>query len=296
MGLTGTYPATGGEAAHPRPGGQSSPVQGRPRAAPSIPSPLSARPARTPQCLAGRHPRAGRHPGWGGLPADARLALTAVADLRSHCPGASRAAQVHARYMQAHPPKVTHWSRGNRWQSSGHRTSGYDALAINHDLQRHPCRQRDRPCQQRCAWRTRRRVRARRPGLSPWSQCDCPRIPRRRRPAAHASMRTPTRLPYTTASPVAGAGCELPRSGPEGTDSPGAVQQSASWGRGVDPGRHELPLPASARTRRIRPDPQGAELARWRQERRVRRPVRISLTRISGCSRAAKWPPLSASP
>ena len=38
------------------------------------------------------------------------------------------------------------------------------------------------------------------------------------------------------------------------------------------------------------------ELARWRQERRVRRPVRISLTRISGCSKAAKCPPLSASP
>jgi hypothetical protein len=38
------------------------------------------------------------------------------------------------------------------------------------------------------------------------------------------------------------------------------------------------------------------ELARWRQERRVRRPVRISLTRISGCSRAAKCPPFSASP
>ena len=38
------------------------------------------------------------------------------------------------------------------------------------------------------------------------------------------------------------------------------------------------------------------ELARWRQERRVRRLVRISLTRISGCSKAAKWPPLSASP
>jgi pimeloyl-ACP methyl ester carboxylesterase len=36
--------------------------------------------------------------------------------------------------------------------------------------------------------------------------------------------------------------------------------------------------------------------ARWRQARRVRRPVRISLTRISGCSRAAKCPPLSASP
>jgi protein-L-isoaspartate(D-aspartate) O-methyltransferase len=38
------------------------------------------------------------------------------------------------------------------------------------------------------------------------------------------------------------------------------------------------------------------QLARRRQERRARRPVRISLTRISGCSRAAKWPPLSASP
>jgi phosphatidylserine/phosphatidylglycerophosphate/cardiolipin synthase-like enzyme len=38
------------------------------------------------------------------------------------------------------------------------------------------------------------------------------------------------------------------------------------------------------------------ELAGWRQERRVRRPVRISLTRISGCSKAAKCPPLSASP
>jgi hypothetical protein len=38
------------------------------------------------------------------------------------------------------------------------------------------------------------------------------------------------------------------------------------------------------------------ELARWRQERRVRRPVRISLTRISGCSKAAKCPPLPASP
>ena len=38
------------------------------------------------------------------------------------------------------------------------------------------------------------------------------------------------------------------------------------------------------------------ELARWRQGRRLRRPVRISLTRISGCSRAAKCPPLPASP
>ena len=38
------------------------------------------------------------------------------------------------------------------------------------------------------------------------------------------------------------------------------------------------------------------ELARWRQERRVRVPVRISLTRISGCSKGAKCPPLSASP
>ena len=38
------------------------------------------------------------------------------------------------------------------------------------------------------------------------------------------------------------------------------------------------------------------ELARWRQERRVRRPVRISLTRISGSSKAAKCPPLPASP
>ena len=32
------------------------------------------------------------------------------------------------------------------------------------------------------------------------------------------------------------------------------------------------------------------------QERRVRRPVRISLTRSSGCSKAAKCPPLPASP
>jgi len=40
----------------------------------------------------------------------------------------------------------------------------------------------------------------------------------------------------------------------------------------------------------------GRLIARWRQERRVRRPVRISLTRISGCSKAAKCPPLSASP
>ncbi|GAA1085003.1 hypothetical protein GCM10009579_01790 [Streptomyces javensis] len=38
------------------------------------------------------------------------------------------------------------------------------------------------------------------------------------------------------------------------------------------------------------------EFARWCQERRVRRPVRISLTKISGCSKAAKCPPLSASP
>ena len=30
--------------------------------------------------------------------------------------------------------------------------------------------------------------------------------------------------------------------------------------------------------------------------RRLLRAVRISLIRISGCSRAAKWPPLSASP
>jgi transposase len=39
-----------------------------------------------------------------------------------------------------------------------------------------------------------------------------------------------------------------------------------------------------------------SRLARRRQERRLRRPVRISLTRVSGCSRAAKWPPLSAAP
>jgi DNA-directed RNA polymerase specialized sigma24 family protein len=80
-----------------------------------------------------------------------------------------------------------------------------------------------------------------------------------------------------------------------------ALNAHVSWWRRrrreVALGSHDIAIPAEyveavqAGTRQA-----GRVRCNWRQERRVRRPVRISLTRISGCSKAAKCPPLPASP